>query len=96
MRFEEVLIRCDLCGREFRVSHGSEDGCRYELPTLSSEDHSLERTRYERAEVDLCNECLKKVTVVRRVVETEERYVGGHDMYARVPTGRVRYNLLGD
>lgn len=97
MRFNQVLIRCDICGREFTVGREYEDGCyRYSLPTLSSRDCDMEHTKIKSVGLDLCPECLRKVTMVRMVVETEERYVGGHDMYGRVPTGRVKYSLLGD
>lgn len=96
MRFDQVLIRCDICGREFTVERGDEGGYRHVLPTLSSRDCDMGRTKIESADLDLCPECLRKVTVVRMVVETAERYIGGHDMYGRVPNGRVKYSIIGD
>ena len=94
MQLDKVWIRCDVCGHEFTVDKGFEDGYRYRLPMLSSIDYECGFEKLDDGEVDLCGACIKRAAVIRMVVETREGYIGGHDMYGRIPTGHVKYSFI--
>lgn len=94
MQTEQVLVTCDVCGAKFAVPKCDAETYRYVIPAFESVDVRPGYAPIRQNQVDLCGNCLRKATVMRAVVETEEGYIGGHDMYGRKPTGRVKYSFI--
>lgn len=95
MQTEQTLIRCDICGKEFTVSHEVAGRYRWDVIALCSYDYDPAAACVDNEVLDLCPECARKAASIRVVSKTREEFIGGHDQaYARIPTGKKTYSLV--
>lgn len=93
MQRDQVMVRCDVCGKQFTVRKEDALSWRFNLPMYTALDVTPDITSIETCQVDLCLDCLKKVILLKRIDKTREEWAG-HDGTRPVRTGVKTYEFI--